>query len=547
MKQENESTITIQGHSISPGQAAARICLYSHKNYLNASRRIRRQNLIPEDELKRYDEALAYCAKEISAVRDRVAKEIGESEAAVFDAQMAMLNDPTMIKEIKEFVNKNHLTFEDAVEKVFQRYEDMFANIDDAYLKERATDIGEVKRRLLNFGYETEPGFVCSGHRACGKGYKSIIVAEELTADMIMGIDLSRVYGIVTEKGGVNGHAAILARASGIPAITGVKNAMDVARCGNTVYIDGAEGVVQFNPCKELVEEFSRIQEIKEITIEESLTGVDVLANCSDVASAKKARDFGADGIGLFRTEMLFMHEEKLLSEQEQIDAYTEVCKIIEGKPVTFRLLDIGGDKALPFLGIEQEENPFLGFRGARFLLGKRDILRTQLRALLRTAMTYPLRIMLPMIVDLNQLRALQDEIKVCANLLDFDLRGVEIGVMFEVPSAIFQAEALLSEVDFGSIGSNDLMQYLFAVDRNNELVADDFDKNHPILWKCIKILVDSAEKTGKKLSICGEIASYPDYAERLFHLGVHSLSVSPQLIANVRSVLNEAVRQRDE
>jgi len=544
METEVHEPIFMEGLSVSPGKAAARICLYSHKNYQNAALRIRRKEMVPEKELARYAEAISYCQKEISEVRARVAQKMGEAEAAVFDAHLSLLNDPAMITEVQSIIKSQSFPFEQAVEQVFVRYEELFADLDDAYLKERSTDIGEVKRRLLNFGYETEPGFVCSGQRACGRGFHSIIVAEELTAEMIMGIDLSRVQGVVTEKGGANGHAAILARAAGIPAVTGVKNAMDYARCGNNIYIDGATGKIQFHPYDELFKKYNSVDKPTEVNVEESLPGIQVFANCSGEKSAQRAIDNGADGIGLFRTEMLFLHEGKLLSETEQSAIYTKVCETMNGKPVTFRLLDIGGDKGLPFLKIAPEENPFLGFRGARFLLGNMDILRTQIRALLYTAFTHPIRIMIPMIVDRTQLLAIKDEILRTASFMDCPLSNIEIGIMFEVPSAIFQAEELLTEVDFGSIGSNDLMQYLFAVDRNNVLVAEDYDRNHPVLWKCMKIISEAGEKLGKKISLCGEIASYPGYAQRLYHLGIRSLSVSPQLIGSVRKELNDAVRK---
>lgn len=538
-----QEPIAMKGHSVSPGKVAARICLYSHKNYQQAALRIRRKEMVPEKELNRYAEAIAYCETEISRVRDRVCNEIGEAEAAVFDAQLALLNDPAMITEVKKIITEENRPFEEAVETVFSRFEKMFAELDNAYLQERSTDIGEVKRRLLNFGYETEPGFVCSGQSACGRGYKSIIVAEELTAEMIMEIDLSRVRGIVTERGGVNGHAAILARAAGIPAVTGVKGAMDYARCGNNIYIDGAAGDIQFHPDQELFAQFDAVDISHSTEIEESACGVEVLANCSGVKGALLAQERGADGIGLFRTEMLFLHEGKLLDEFEQTAIYNEICSHMDGKPVTFRLLDIGGDKALPFLKIAPEDNPFLGFRGARFLLGNRDILRTQIRALLRTAIDHPIRIMFPMIVDLPQLLEIKEEILRAALLLDCPRKNFELGLMFEVPSAIFQAKELLAEVEFGSIGSNDLMQYLFAVDRNNELVANDYDKDHPVLWLSMKQIAEAAELTGRKISLCGEIASYPGYAEKLYDLGICSLSVSPQLIPAVRKELNGCVK----
>lgn len=547
MVQDNQSPIRLQGRSVAPGETAAPICLYSYKNYQKAAIRIRRKDLTPEKEVARYNEAMEYCEKDIFRLRQRVATEIGEAEAAVFDAQLALLKDPTMSMQIIKLINEKSQPFEDAVEEVFSHFEEKFAQLNNEYLRERTTDIGEVKRRLLHFGYETEPGFVCTGQKFCGRGYQSIIVAEELTAEMIMEIDLSRIRGIITEHGGVNGHAAILARAAGIPAITGVEGAMDYARCGDKVYLNGGTGECEFFPSDELFNCYNISSGENEIPVEKSVQGVEVLANCSSIENAISAKERGADGIGLFRTEMLFLNRGKLLNEEEQTTIYSEVCKILDDKPVTFRLLDIGGDKALPFLNITPEENPFLGFRGARFLLGNRDILRTQIKALLRTSQTYPLNLMMPMIVDLKQFKKIQEEIKQCANEISVSLDNINIGIMFEVPSAIFEAPELLAEADFGSIGSNDLMQYLFAVDRNNDLVADDYDKDHPVLWKCMEQVAKAGIETNTKISLCGEIASYPGYATRLFDVGITNLSVSPQLIPGVRQELNRAANEASQ
>lgn len=543
MKKASDSPLEIGGLPVSPGQVATRICLYSHKNYQQAALRIRKKEMSIENEISRYKEAIAYCEKAIIAVRKKVDKEIGSAEAAVFDAQLAMLKDPSMTKKVNDKISKENLPFENAVEEVLSSYERMFAELDDAYLQERSSDISEIKRRLLNFGYETEPGFVCSGFKRCGRGFHSIIVAEELTSEMLMEIDLSTIYGIITEKGGINGHAAILTRAAGIPAVTGVKGAMDIARCGNSVYLDGNTGEVIFNPNNSLLKKYKHARKKEVTTVEESLPGVTVLANCSSVETAQEAQIKHADGIGLFRTEMLFLHKGSLLNEKEQIEHYSSTCRALKGKEVTFRLLDIGGDKPLPSLEIGSEENPFLGYRGARFLLGHREILQTQLRALLTTALKYPLNIMLPMIVDIEQLKELKAEIQQISVELSVPNEQYKIGLVFEVPSAIFQAEELLNEVDFGSIGSNDLTQYLLAVDRNNDLVAVDYNNDHPALWRSMQIIADAAKKTGRRISICGELASFPGYAKRLFELGICALSVSPHMIAQVRQELNNAVK----
>ncbi len=531
-----------KGVTISPGRVATRICLYSYKNYLQAAKRKRKRNINTDKEVIRFVEAVDFCSEELKNIRQKVEVEIGKAEAAVFDAQLAILNDPAIKTGVEQLIQTKEIPFESAVEEVFSQYEEMFAQIDDAYLKERSTDIGEIKRRLLNFGYKTEPGFICSGVSNCGRGYNSVIIAEELTAEMMVDLDLTNVCGIVTEKGGVNGHAAILARAAGIPALTGVTGIMDHVECAMTLFLDTYTETVVLNPPPEVIEKFAPNTVQEEEIIEESLEGVTVMANCSQMKDAQKAVHYKADGIGLFRTEILFLQKGKMLSEDEQFHIYSEVSKKLSPKPVTFRLLDIGGDKNLPFLGITKEENPFLGWRGARFLLGNRQILRTQLRALLRTALISPIKIMFPMIADLKQVNTLIEETFNCAALLDVPRKNYKIGVMFEVPSALFDAEPILKEVDFGSIGSNDLMQYLFAVDRNNEKVSADYDMSHPILWHCMEQLATTAQKLQKELSICGELASCRGYADKLIDIGITKVSVTSQLIPMVRGEMNKKV-----
>jgi len=533
--------IEMNGLSVSPGMTASHICLYSHGNYQKAALRIRKVNLNPDKELERFESARLFCSTEIQNLRTRVAQEIGEAEASVLDAQLALLNDTAIDKEVAELIRHTAVPFEEAVEIVFASYEKRFAALDSDYFKDRSSDISEVKLRLLNFAFKTEPGFVCSGPKSCSRGKKAVIVAEELTASMLMEIDLGRIKGIVTERGGVNGHAALLARSAGIPAITGVAGAMDHARCGNAILIKATEGVVIFNPSESDLTELTALEQ-ESYTAEPSVPGTAVYANCSSLDSVISAREHGADGIGLFRTEMLFFKAGKILSESEQEEIYLQTLEIMDGKPVTFRLLDIGGDKSSSFIAHNKEENPFLGFRGSRFLLGNPEILTSQIRALLKASQSYPLRIMLPMIVDTVQFEQLRDIIYAEAQMLNISMKQVELGVMFEVPSAVFQAEELMEMADFGSIGSNDLLQYLFAVDRNNELVAHAYDMNHPVLWKCMDILAQTASRFDKQISICGELASYPGFASKLNSIGITNLSVSPQLIRQVRHELNQAV-----
>jgi phosphotransferase system enzyme I (PtsI) len=313
---------------------------------------------------------------------------------------------------------------------------------------------------------------------------------------------------------------------------------MRYVKCGDRILLDGDKGTVYLNPSKEIIARLIPPADAasKEAAIALSTpAGMEALANASSIDDVLQARAANADGIGLFRTEILFLKADRLLDEDEQYTIYQQAVLGLPGKTVTFRLLDIGGDKPLPFLRIKKESNPYLGWRGARFLLGNPDIFSMQVRALVRLSDQHKLRILFPMVVDAAQQGKLIDAVREIIVTGQGRSENIELGVMFEVPSACLQARELYKQIDFGSVGSNDLIQYLFAVDRTNEQVSDGYDPDHPILWTILRDLVEAARDAGKSLSICGEMAGREGMVERLLSIGIRSLSVSPRLITQVR------------
>jgi phosphotransferase system enzyme I (PtsI) len=351
-------------------------------------------------------------------------------------------------------------------------------------------------------------------------------------------MNFEHVRGFATEHGGSSSHAAIIARSLGIPAVTGLKNITEFAKCGQKILVDGDSGRVYLSPDDDIVAKLITVAEVsgdKKIYIS-TPAGMEVLANASMLEDVKQAKTLKADGIGLYRTEIFFIKSDRLLSEDEQYTHYAAVSEEMGDRPVTFRLLDVGGDKPLPFLRIQKESNPSLGWRGARFLLGNPDIFGLQLRALLRLTKKKKIRIMVPMVVDEKQYSMVVDAIRGVAQSTGAVAENLAIGAMFEVPSACIQAKKIFKRADFGSIGSNDLIQYLFAVDRNNEQVSADYNPEHPILWDILETIVSASRETGKPLSICGEMAGREGMVKRLLDIGIHSLSVSPRLIPQIRN-----------
>ncbi|MFP4014836.1 MAG: phosphoenolpyruvate--protein phosphotransferase [Chitinispirillaceae bacterium] len=528
------------GISINSGRVHGTVCLYSGERQRSVSKFSLANAEKASEELERYDEILVQCSHELNRIASQVATSIGKAEAEIFLTQKHIMNDPKIVSAIRSAVEKDRRNLEWAISEVFRGYEEKFAGLDNAYLRERAGDIMEVRRRLLGRLNDQRSGFVCHGQKTCSRGKDRIIVAEDLTAEMIVNMDVDRVLGFVTEHGGITSHAAIIARSLGIPAVSGIQGIMEYTKCGDEILIDGDRGVIILNPDEKTLEAHIAVERVdsEEVCLLGSPPGMSVLANASSVEDVQQAARVRSDGVGLFRTEILFIKTGRLISEEEQFVYYLKAAQTMGDKTVTFRLLDIGGDKQLPFLKLKQEENPFLGWRGSRFLLGNPEILNPQLRALGRVSLHKKIRIMFPMVVDVGQQVELLSAAKEVLANTDSMPENIQFGAMFEIPSAFFQAREIFKLIDFGSVGSNDLIQYLFAIDRGNELVSHDYDPDHPVLWNLLETFASTAAEMNKDVSICGELAGREGMPTRLVGAGLKTLSVAPRLVPRVRNEL---------
>jgi phosphotransferase system enzyme I (PtsI) len=532
-----KTPMTFKGSTINAGRVVAQVCLFS------ASRR----KLVPEyaladdtvkSELERFHTACTRCSEELGRVAAEVRESIGKAEAEIFVTQKHILNDPKVADAIALLITAERKNAEWAVATVLTAFEEKMASLDNQYLRERSGDLGELRQRLLNLLTDEKAGFQCEGQAHCRRGASRVIAAEELTPNMIVNMKMNKVLGFVTEHGGITSHAAILARSLGVPAVSGITGLMQHVSCGDLVLINGDTGEVHLHPAPATVD--ALIQALPEAgapaAVSATPSGMELLANASSLEDVKQALALNADGIGLFRTEILFVGAERLLSENEQFAYYRAVVEAMGDMPVTMRMLDIGGDKPLPFLRLKKEANPFLGWRGSRLLLGHPDLFNSQIRALGRLSVKQHIRILFPMVIDAEQMHLLIDRAREALSGVEHDSANIDYGAMFEVPSAFLQAREILKEIAFASIGSNDLIQYLFAMDRDNEMVSQEYNPDHPALWIFLRELSAIARELGKPLSICGEMAGREGMPAKLLDAKISSLSVAPRLIPRVRS-----------
>lgn len=526
--------IKLKGLALSNGRAVARVCLFNERRHSNL-RQYRVSGAGIEREISRLKSVLEITAQRLDAIREKVETNVGKAEAEIFVAQAMMVKDEKLRQDIIELISKRGLNPETAVAQVLDQHEARLAKLDNEYLRERASDIGEVKRRILDVLADTNPSLVCENEEHCQRGRNRIVVAEELTPSLTVDLDAKHLMGFVTEHGGVNSHAAILARALGIPAVSGLTGIRSRVSCGAEILVDGDSGEVVIWPSEKTLAAApaARSGNLRLPAAVKAVPGFEVLANIGTASEAAQAIGMKAEGIGLYRTEIEVIAAGRMLTEDELAERYSGIVQAMNGKKVVFRLFDIGSDKPLPLQEVPKEDNPALGFRGARFLLARNDLLQTQARALARAAAHGAIHVMYPMITGLDQFR----ELKTRFTKAVAKLPAVKIfhGIMLEVPSACYQAAEILKEADFASIGSNDLTQYFFAVDRNNELVAADFNPDHPVFWALLQSLVETAKKSGKHLSLCGELAGDPKFVPRLLAIGITSVSVSPRAISIVR------------
>ena len=497
------------------------------------------------EELKRVHEAL----QEVICETENQMKNITGTEADIMQAYLMILQDPSLISETENAIKNSNYNAEYAVEIGLNSVIQIFENMDDKYMASRARDILDIKNRLLGKLFEEESIDLTKLNP------NTIIVAEELTTSETAKLNFNNISGIVTELGGENSHTSIMARTHMIPAVTKVKDATKILKNDDNISINGTSGEIYINPTEDekqrLLELEKQLKEEKEelekYRGKESITkdGVKVklYANIGLPSDAKIAIKNTAEGVGLFRSEFLYMDSDIMPSEESQFTAYKEVAEIMEGKEAIIRTLDIGGDKDLKYLELEKEANPFLGYRAIRLCLDRPSIFKTQLRAILRASAFGKLAIMFPMISSIDELREAKQVLEECKKELDnenieYD-KNIQVGIMIEIPSAALIADKLAKECDFFSIGTNDLIQYVVAVERGNEKISKLYTKYHPAVIKLIKNAIDGAHSSNIICGMCGEAAGDTSFIPLLVGLGLDEFSMNSNSILRARKTIN--------
>lgn len=502
----------------------------------------------PEQEIARLKEALKQAKQQVEALRERAKTEMGADKAAIFEAHLMVLDDPELIGNIESKINDERLNAAKAVHDVIDQFVSMFEQMDMEYMRERAADIRDVGSRLLHILLGVEPRSLAEINEP------SVVVAHDLTPSDTAQMDKEKVLGFMTNIGGRTSHSAIMARSLEIPAVVGLQTIVSDVQQGDQIILDGLEGQVIVNPSREVLDNYRKRQErheaekeeLKQLVHEPSVTAdgvrVELAANIGSVTDAALAKENGAEGVGLFRTEFLYMDRPDLPSEDEQFAAYKQVAETFGDEPVVIRTLDIGGDKELAYLELPDELNPFLGYRAIRLCLDRPDLFKTQLRAILRASAFGNIKIMYPMIATVDELRAANRVLHEAQKELEQEgiryNEDLEVGIMIEIPAAALIADQLAKEADFFSIGTNDLIQYTIAVDRMNENISHLYQPFHPALLKLIKNVIDAAHAEGKWAGMCGEMAGDPMAIPVLLGLGLDEFSMSAVSILPARKQL---------
>ncbi|MCI8422642.1 MAG: phosphoenolpyruvate--protein phosphotransferase [Lawsonibacter sp.] len=481
-----------------------------------------------------------------SAMADRIREEVGQKESEILTGQIAMLADPFMRSQMQEAIDAG-VCAEAAADSVCTMYADMFAGVEDEMMRQRAADIKDIRARLLSILLGT------AGVDLSALPAGSVLVARELTPSMTVGLKKENVAAILTATGGKTSHSAILARALQLPAVLSVPKMLELVKDGDGLIVDGSEGVAVLNPDertrseylikqKEFQEKTAALEIYRDQpTVDADGTRYSLYANIGSAAEAETAAQSGAEGIGLFRTEFLFMDRTSLPDETVQFEAYHAVSKIMAGKEVIIRTLDVGGDKAIEYLGMEKEENPFLGHRAIRYCLDRPELYKVQLRALLRAgAEEKNIRIMLPLVTCVEEVRAARDLLEQCKKELaeagiPYDA-DIALGAMIETPAAALIADLLAKECDFFSIGTNDLTQYTMAVDRGNAKVEKLYSPLQPAVLRSIGNVIVAAKEAGIPVGMCGEAAADPRLLPLLMAWGLDEFSVSPSAVLATRA-----------
>lgn len=512
--------------------------------------KIKRETIAdPEAEKARFQAAVKQAMEETDALAKDLATRVGEKEAEILNGHLLLLSDPMLTDEIENSIAGEKVNSEYAVESVCNTYADMFTAMGDELMQQRATDMRDIKTRMQKI----LTGASSVDISALPEG--SVIVAKDLTPSMTAGINPKKVTGIVTELGGKTSHSAILARALEIPAVVAVEEFLNRVTDGADIILDGSEGIVIVNPDEAVKAEYAGkreafLKEKKDLeqyigkpTVTKDGTVIELVANIGRPKDVEKVLHYDGEGIGLFRTEFLFMDRTAMPTEDEQFEAYQKVAAALNGKPVIIRTLDIGGDKEIPYMGLEKEENPFLGYRAIRFCLDrKEDVYKPQLRALLRASAFGNIRIMIPMVTCLEEFREAKAFIEEIKKELDEKniayKKDIQVGIMIETAAASLMADVFAKEVDFFSIGTNDLTQYTMSVDRGNDKVSYLYSTLNPAVLRSIRHVIECGRREGIMVGMCGEAASDPMLIPLLLAFGLNEFSMSASSVLNVRKLI---------
>lgn len=550
LKKTIDITKIINGIAASEGIAIAKAFRLEH-----AELTVEKNSIASiEKEVLRFDEAVAKSKSELETIKEYARQELGDDKAEIFAAHLLVLNDPELLGPIKEKMKTEQVNAEYALHEIATMFVSMFESMDNEYMRERASDIRDVTNRVLSHLL----GVTISNPSMISE--EVVIIAEDLTPSDTAQLNRKFVKGFTTDIGGRTSHSAIMARSMEIPAVVGTKTVTGDIENGVLVIVDGLDGKVIVNPSAEVVKTYEEKKAayeaqkaewaklVNEQTVSVDGYHVELAANIGTPEDVNGVLENGGEGVGLYRTEFLYMGRDCLPTEEEQFDAYKTVLERMKGKPVVVRTLDIGGDKELPYLELPKEMNPFLGFRAIRLCLEMQDMFRTQLRALLRASTYGNLKIMFPMIATLGEFRQAKEILLEEKEKLQMEgtkvSDNIEVGMMVEIPSSAVSADLFAKEVDFFSIGTNDLIQYTLAADRMNERVSYLYQPYNPAILRLVHMVIQAAHKEGKWVGMCGEMAGDEIAIPILLGLGLDEFSMSATSILKARSQIRNLSKE---